>query len=145
MIRRIGAMAAAGALAFAGVAWAATAGTYAGRTSQHNGSISLKVSGGKVVHVTFVAGNGRGSGCGSAAAAQPQFPVSFKSHLKIARNGTFSGTASPRDQEVFKISGHVGAKRVTGSFTDRIPLGQLTSAPHSCSSGKVTFTATRTR
>jgi hypothetical protein len=55
MIRRIGAMAAAGALAFAGVAWAATAGTYTGSTSQHKGLISLKVSGGKVVTRPFVA------------------------------------------------------------------------------------------
>ena len=49
MIRRIGALAAACSLApsFAVVAWAAQAGTYTGSTSQHSGSISHKVNGGK--------------------------------------------------------------------------------------------------
>jgi hypothetical protein len=145
MIRRIGALIATGTLAVAGVAWAAQAGTYTGRTSQHNGSIGLTVKKGKVVHVTFVDGTGRGSGCRSVAAAQPQFPVSFKAHMSIAKNGTFSGTVSPRDQEVFKLSGRVSGARITGSFTDQIPLGQLTSTPKTCRSGKVSYTVTRAK
>ena len=112
-------------------------------TSQHSGTISLKVSGGKVVHVAFVDGTGHGSGCSQFAAAQPQFPVSFKSHMAIAKNGQFSGTASPRDQEVFKISGRVSGNKITGSFTDKIPIGQLTSKPFNCSSGTVRYTAKR--
>jgi hypothetical protein len=136
-------MAAACALAVAGVAWAAGAGTYSGSTSQRNGTISLKVSGGKVVRVTFVDGTGRGSGCSQFGATQPQFPVSFKSRLAIAKNGTFSGSAAPRDQEVFKISGRVSGHTITGSFTDRIPIGQLTSTPFTCSSGTVRYTARR--
>ena len=143
MIRRSAVVAAVGALALAGVAWAAQAGTYTGQTSQHNGTISLKVNGGKVVHVMFADGTGRGAGCGMFGAAQPQFPVSYKTHLAIAKDGRFSGTASPRDQEVFKLSGRVSGKRITGSFTDVIPIGQLTSTPRKCSSGKVTYTATR--
>lgn len=143
MVLRIGAVVAAGSLALAGVAWATEGGTYAGKTSQHDGSISLKVGGGKVVHVTFVDGTGRGSGCGSFGAAQPQFPVSFKAHLAIAKDGVFSGSASPRDEEVFKLTGRVSGKRITGSFTDTIPIGQLTSTPRKCSSGTVKYTATR--
>jgi hypothetical protein len=144
MVRRIGAVAAACALATAGVAYATEAGTYSGNTSQHNGTISLKVSKGKIVHVTFVDGTGHGSGCSQFGEAQPQFPISFKARLAIAKNGKFSGTASPRDQEVFKISGRVSANKITGSFTDRIPIGQLTSKPASCSSGTVRYTAKRT-
>lgn len=145
MIRRIGALVGVGVLVLvlAGVASAAQAGTYSGKTSQHNGTISLKVKNGNVVHVTFVDGAGMGSGCSSFAAPQPQFPVSFKAPLRIAKNGTFSGTASPRDQEVFKIVGRVSGKRITGSFTDAVPIGQLTSKPQTCSSGKVKYTATR--
>ena len=144
MVRRIAGLVIVGGLALAGVAWAAQAGTYSGHTSQPKGSISLKVNQGKIVHVTFVAGNGHGAGCGPAATVQPQFPVSFKAHMAIARNGEFSGNASPRDLEMFKISGRLHGTRITGSFTDEIPLGQLTSTPKHCSSGKVTFTATRT-
>jgi hypothetical protein len=143
MIRRISALATVGAITFVGVASAAQSGTYAGRTSQHSGTISLKVSHGKIVHVTFADGTGIGSGCSSFGAPDPQFPVSFKAHMPIAKNGTFSGNASPRDEEVFKITGHVSGNRITGSFTDRIPIGQLTSHPFTCSSGKVTYTATR--
>jgi hypothetical protein len=143
MIRTIGALVGAGALALAGVASAAAAGTYSGKTSQHDGTISLKVKTGKVVHVTFVDGTGKGSGCGSFAAPQPQFPVSFKTHMAIAKNGSFSGTASPRDQEVFKLAGRVSGSKITGSFTDKIPIGQLTSKGFTCSSGKVKYTASR--
>jgi hypothetical protein len=143
MIRRIGALVGAGALALAGVASAATTGTYSGKTSQHNGTISLKIKNGSVVHVAFVDGTGKGSGCSSFATPQPQFPVSFKAHMPIAKNGTFSGTASPRDQEVFKLTGHVSGSKITGSFTDKVPIGQLTSKGFTCSSGKVKYTATR--
>jgi hypothetical protein len=143
MVRRIGAVAVACALALTAVAWAAASGTYTGSTSQHNGTVSLKVSNGKIVHVSFVDGNGHGSGCSQFATAQPQFPVSFKAHMAIAKSGRFSGTASPRDQEVFKISGRVSAGKITGSFTDRIPIGQLTSKPFTCSSGTVRYTAKR--
>jgi hypothetical protein len=144
MIRRIAALAAMGALAVAGVASATlAAGVYTGRTSQHDGSISLTVKGGRVVRVSFVAGNGHGSGCTEAAAPLPKFPVTFKSHWAISTRGTFSGSASPRDQEVFKVTGRVTGVRITGSFTDQIPLGQLTSHPDTCRSGKVTFSAVR--
>ena len=143
MVCRIGAIAAACALAVAGVAYAAGAGTYTGNTSQHNGTIGLKVSGGKVVHVSFIDGTGHGSGCSQFGAAQPGTSVSFKSHLSISKNGQFSGTASPRDQEVFKISGRLSGSKITGSFTDKIPIGQLTSNPFTCSSGTVKYTAKR--
>ncbi len=143
MMRRIGALASVCALAVAGVAPAAQGQTYTGRTSQRDGSISLTVKGGKVVHVSFVAGNGHGSGCTEAAAPLPKFPVTFKPRWTISKHGTFSGTVSPRDQEVFKITGRVTGSKITGSFTDQIPLGQLTSHPVTCRSGKVTFTAVR--
>jgi hypothetical protein len=144
MIRRIAALAAAGALAVAGVAWATqAAGAYTGRTSQHDGSISLTVKGGKVVRVSFVAGTGHGSGCTEAAAPLPKFPVTFKTHWAISKHGTFTGSASPRDREVFTLTGRVTGAKITGSFTDQIPLGQLTSHPDTCRSGKVTFTAVR--
>jgi hypothetical protein len=143
MIRRIGALAIAGTLALAGVAWAAAAGTYSGKTSQPKGTISLKVSGGKIVHVSFADGTGHGSGCSSFGAAQPQFPVNFKSHITITKHGTFSTTASPRSEEVFKLTGRFSGKKATGSFTDSIPIGQETGHGITCSSGKVTFTATK--
>ena len=143
MVARIGAAVAAGVLVTAGVAWAAQAGTYKGTTSQRNGAITLKVSGGKVVHVTFADGTGRGSGCGQFAAVLPQYPVSFRTHMAIAGNGRFSGSAAPRDLEVFKISGRVSGRRISGSFTDKIPIGQDTSTPKWCTSGTVTYTASR--
>jgi hypothetical protein len=143
MVRRIGALAAACALAVTGVAWAAQAGTYSGSTSQHGGSITLKISKGKIVHVTFADGTGHGSGCSQYGTPQPQFPVSFKTHMAIAKSGKFSGTASPRDQEVFTLSGRVSAGKITGSFTDKIPIGQLTSHPFTCSSATVRYTAKR--
>jgi hypothetical protein len=46
-----------------GVAWAASAGTYSGKTSQKQGSIALTVKGGVVTRVKFVDGTGVGSGC----------------------------------------------------------------------------------
>lgn len=63
--------------------------------------------------------------------------------MPIAKIGTFSGTASPRDEEVVKLTGRVSGKRITGSFTDAIPIGQLTSHPLTCFSGRVKYTATR--
>ena len=142
VMRGIAVLVAVGALGLTGVAWAAQAGTYSGHTSQHKGTIILKVSHGKVVHVTFVDGTGVGPGCSSAGAVQPQFPVGFASHMTINAHGKFAGKASPRDQEVFKITGRFKGGRVSGSFTDSIPLGQLTSHGIRCSSGKVTYTAT---
>jgi hypothetical protein len=141
MIRRTVALAVAGVLVIAASASAAQSGTYSGKTSQHLGTISLKVSGNKVVHVKFADGVGHGAGCSSFGKVQPQFPVSFKSDFAI-KHGKFSGHASPRSQEVFKISGHVSGKRITGSFTDVVPIGQETGHGTNCSSGKVTFTAT---
>lgn len=37
----------------------------------------------------------------------------------------------------------VSGKRLAGSFTDQIPIGQITAKPFKCSSGKVRYTATR--
>lgn len=37
----------------------------------------------------------------------------------------------------------VSGKRLAGSFTDQIPIGQLTAKPFKCSSGKARHTATR--
>ncbi len=142
MIRRVVAMTAVGVLVLAALAGAAQSGKYSGKTSQHKGTISLKISGGKVTHVTFVDGTGRpASKCATFGAVQPQFPVSFSSHMKIGAHGGFSGKASPRQGESFTISGRVGGKTVSGSFTDSIPIGQLTGHGFRCSSGKVTFTA----
>ncbi len=149
MIRRIAGLAAVGALVgvvavvgVVGVAAAAQGGTYSGKTSQHKGTISLKVSGGKVTKVTFVDGTGVGSGCSQFGAVSPQFPVSFRSHFTINAHGKFTGTGSPRSQELFKLTGTFSGKTVTGSFTDSIPIGQLTGNGFTCSSGKVTFKAT---
>jgi hypothetical protein len=141
MIRRIAAATAASTLALAGVALAAQSGTYSGKTSQRKGTISLKVSGHKVVHVAFVDGTGVGAKCGPDGAVDPQFPVSFSSHMTIGAHGTFSGTASPRQLEAFKISGRFTGKSVSGSFTDSIPIGQDTGNGFTCKSGKVTFKA----
>ena len=52
-----------------------------------------------------------------------------------------SAAQSPRQGESFKISGRFTGKTVSGSFTDTIPIGQLTGHGFKCSSGKVTFTA----
>ena len=94
------------------------------------------------MHVTFVGGTGLpGSSCSAEGAVQPQFPVSFSSHMSISSHGNFSGSASPRQDEAFKISGRFSGRSVTGSFTDSIPIGQLTGHGFTCSSGKVTFTA----
>lgn len=142
MIRRVIAMTAIGALGLVAAAGAAQSGKYSGKTSQHKGTIGLKVSGGKVVHVTFADGTGSpASKCKSFGAVQPQFPVSFSSHMKIGPHGTFSGKSAPRQGESFKISGHFSRKSVSGSFTDSIPIGQLTGHGFKCSSGKVTFSA----
>jgi hypothetical protein len=144
VIRRIAAVATVAALVSTAAAGAAQSEKYSGKTSQHKGSISLKVSGGKVTHVTFVDGTGRpASKCASSGAVQPQFPVNFSSHMKISAHGAFSGKASPRQGESFTISGRFTGKRVSGSFTDSIPIGQLTGHGFRCSTGKVTFTASR--
>ncbi len=143
MMRRLAGLVVVGTLGLAGVAWAAQAGTYSGKTSQHKGTITLKVSGGKIANVSFVDGTGIGAGCAAAGAGvvSPQFPVSFRSHMAISRHGTFSGSASPRSEEAFKITGRFSGKSVTGSFTDSIPFGQESGNGFTCSSGKVTFTA----
>ena len=144
MIRRIGALVGAGALVLAGVASAAVAGTYPGKTSQHDGSISLKVKNGKRRPRIVRRWHREGLRLQLVRRSpQPQFPVSFKTHMALAKNGTFSGTASPRDQEVFKLTGRVSGGKITGSFTDKVPIGQLTSKGFTCSSGKVKYTATR--
>jgi hypothetical protein len=145
MIRRIAAVAGAAALVSTAAAWAVQSWKYSGKTTQHKGSISLKVSGGKVTHVTFVDGTGRpASKCTAFGAVQLQFPVSFSSHMKIGAHGSFSGKGSPRQGESFTISGRFTGKTVSGSFTDSIPIGQLTGRGFRCSTGKVTFTASRT-
>ncbi len=143
MVRRIAIAAGVGVFALSGVAWAAQAGTYRGKTSQRHGTINLKVSADKVVKVTFADGTGVGSGCSQFGAVTPQFPVSLSSHAAIGRHGNFSITGSPRSGEVFKITAVFSANRVTGSFTDSIPIGQETGHGFTCSSGRVTFTATR--
>ncbi len=141
MIRKIAAATVATTAVLAGVALGAQSGTYAGKTSQHKGTISLKVSGHKIVHIAFVDGTGVGANCSAEGAVDPQFPVSFNTHMTIGARGTFSGAASPRQLEVFKISGRFSGKRVSGSFTDSIPIGQDTGNGFKCSSGRVTFRA----
>jgi hypothetical protein len=145
MLRRIltGTVIATVVAGVGGVAWAATAGTYSGNTSQKQGSIALTVKSGVVTRVKFVDGNGVGSGCQAAGAGNvlPQFPVTFKAHFKITR-GKFSGKASPRSEEVFKISGTFKGQKVSGSFTDSIPIAQETTHGFTCRSGTVKYTAT---
>jgi hypothetical protein len=139
MVRTISALAIVGILGAAAPALAARSGTYFGKTSQPKGSITLKVIRGNVVKVTFADGIGMGPGCSLFKAVLPEFPYSFRSHMPISRNGRFSGRGSPRQQEVFKISGRLTARGGSGFFTDTVPLeGGLGFA---CSSGKVTFRA----
>jgi len=129
-----------------GVSSAATfpAGTYAGRTSQSQGTISFKVSGGKITRIAFVDGTEVGKGCASVGAPAPQYPVKFTTHIELAKGGHFSATAAPRQDEVFKIAGKLKGATVVGSFTDSIPIGQDTGKGFTCKSGKVTYSATRT-
>lgn len=145
MLRKIliGTVVAIVMLGVGGVAWAATAGTYSGKTSQKLGSIALTVKGGVVTRVKFVDGTGVGSGCQAAGAGTvlPQFPVTFNAHFKIT-GGKFSGKASPRSEEVFKISGTFKGHKASGSFTDSIPIAQETSHGFTCRSGTVKYTAT---
>jgi hypothetical protein len=141
MVRKISALAIVGVLGAAAPALAAQSGTYFGKTSQPKGSITLKVSRGKVVKVTFADGIGMGSGCSLFKAVLPQFPYSFRSRMTISRSGRFSGRGSPRQQEVFKISGRFTARGASGSFTDTVPIEPEGGHGFVCSSGKVTFTA----
>jgi hypothetical protein len=141
MFRRIVVGAAIALACGASAAWAASAGVYSGTTSQSQGSIVLTVKGAAVTRVKFVAGNGVGKGCSEAAAVQPQYPVKFNAQMKI-KDGRFSGKASPRSEEVFKIAGKLTGKTISGWFTDSIPIGQDTGKGYTCSSGTVKFTAT---
>jgi hypothetical protein len=54
----------------AGVSSAATTpgGTYTGQTSQSHGTITFRVSGGKITRIAFVDGTGVGKGCASVGA-----------------------------------------------------------------------------
>jgi hypothetical protein len=67
--------------------------------------------------------------------------VTFNAHMKIT-GGKFSGQASPRSEELFKITGKFKGGKASGSFTDAIPIAQDTSHGFTCRSGRVTYAAT---
>jgi hypothetical protein len=140
MIRRIALGAGVALACMASAAWAANAGVYAGTTSQSLGSIALTVKGAAVTRIRFVAGDGVGKGCTAAGVVQPEYPVKFNAQLQI-KGGKFSGKASPRSEEVFKIAGKFTGKTISGWFTDSIPIGQDTGKGYTCRSGTVKFTA----
>ena len=115
------------AIALTAAASAASAGLYTGKTSQKL-AISVKVSGGKVTKVDYVAKYGS---CGEFDGADK---------VKIAVKGNkFSATVHPNSETVDKLSGKFKGTSVSGSLNSVVTTGGI--HPQTCKSGKVTFTA----
>lgn len=117
------------ALAIAVGASAASSGLYTGKTSQQL-KITLKVSGGKVVNVTYTAKYGS---CG-------QFSEVDKAPMSIQGN-KFRKTVRPNSEVVDKLSGTFNGKNVTGKLSSTLMTGGI--HPTTCRSGSLTFSAKR--
>jgi phosphate-selective porin len=101
VLRRIVVLGVALAVALAAAASAASAGLYTGKTSQKL-QISVKVSGGKVVKVSYTASN------------------------------KFSATVHPDSETVDKLSGGFKGQRVTGTLDSTVTEGGIhTTTCHS--------------
>jgi hypothetical protein len=127
VLRRIVVLGSALAVVFAAVASAAASGVYNGKTSQKL-QISVKVSGGKVVKVGYVA---RYGSCGEFTGADK---------VKIAiKSNKFSATVHPNSETVDKLSGSFKGQKVAGTLTSTVTEGGIHST--TCHSGKLSFSA----
>ncbi len=140
---RIVALAAAGLLAAAGVAVAAPSGQFGGPTSQKVGGsalrITLTVDGGALANVSVdaVVEQG-GAACSLSGADGSSFDIS-RGTVRIDRQGKFDGELKDANSESVKISGRFTGRVAAGSFEiEARAVGQGTAT---CSSGRVTFTA----
>lgn len=124
-MRRVFVIGAVLSVAIAAGASAASSGLYTGKTKQ-NLAISVKVSNGKVVKVTYTVKYGS---CGT-------FSDSDKAPIAITNN-TFSATEHPNSETVDKLSGSFNGKSVSGSLSSALSLGGI--HPRTCRSGRVKF------
>jgi hypothetical protein len=134
VVRRTLALCVTGMFVFAGVAWAATNGTYSGTSVLTIGGVkashpfSLKVKGEKIVGLSLIAGSNCAVLNGSAG---------IKARLKINAANHFTGTVKVA-RFVLKLTGAFKGKNVTGSFA-----GTARGLSGSCTVPKNTFKATR--
>jgi hypothetical protein len=128
------------ALCCTGVALAAAGGTYTGLTNKKdpesglNGKIYINVSGSKF--------SGYYTGIYNPKSKCESYDGPVKYHnIKIKHNNTFSASELLFAKDTLKISGKFSGSKVSGSFSE-------TFTPYhkhfTCSTGKVTFTATKT-
>lgn len=133
-MRRILGIAVALVLALAGVAAAATSGTYAGTSTvtisgfKASHPFSVTVKGAHVVKVKLIAG---------ATCASLNGSSGIKTKLAITKHEHFAGAVTS-GQWSLKLQGTFKGKAVTGSFT-----GSFKSGSARCSSPKNTFKANR--
>lgn len=133
-MRKILGVAVAALLALAGVAAAATNGSYKGTSivtisgfkATHPFSVTVKS--GRVVKVALIAG---------ATCATLNGTSGVKAKLPISKSGRFTGTVKAGEWAV-KLQGTFKGKTVSGSFS-----GTFKGSTLSCSSPKNTFKATR--
>lgn len=115
------------AVTMAAVASAAPSGLYTGKTSEKL-KISVKVSNGRVVKVSYVAKYGS---CGEFDGSDA---------VKIAIKGNkFNATVHPNSETVDKLSGTFTNRRVSGALTSTVTTGGI--HPTTCHSGRLTFNA----
>jgi hypothetical protein len=133
-VRRILGIAVAFVLALAGVAAAATSGSYAGTSTvtisgfKASHPFSVSVKGGRVVKVELVLG---------ATCATLNGSDGIKAKLPINKRGHFGGTIKVGDFAL-TLQGTFKGKAVTGSFG-----GSFKGASEKCSAPKNTFKAHR--
>jgi hypothetical protein len=133
-MRKILGVAVAAALAVAGVAAAATNGSYAGTSTvtisgfKATHPFSVTVRSQRVVRVALIAG---------ATCATLDGSSGVKAKLPISKRGHFTGTVKAGEWAV-KLQGTFKGKAVIGSFT-----GTFKGSSLSCSSPKNTFNAKR--
>jgi hypothetical protein len=133
-VRRILGLAAAFVLALAGVAAAATNGTYTGTSSvtisgfKASHPFSVTVKGARVVKVTLILGANCATLNGSSG---------IKAKLSINKHGHFGGSIKAGKFTV-QVQGTFKGKAVSGSFT-----GSFKGGSEGCSAPKNTFKAHR--
>ncbi|MDQ6806727.1 MAG: hypothetical protein M3065_17590 [Actinomycetota bacterium] len=115
------------ALATAAGASAASPGLYMGKTSQKQ-TISVQVTGGKVVKVVYFAKYGA---CGDFS-GQDKVAITIK-------NNKFSATVHPNSETVDQVSGTFKGKAVSGTLSSTVITGGLHGSV--CHSGKLKFSA----
>jgi hypothetical protein len=133
-MKRVLAVAVAGLLAFAGVALASTNGTYKGKPA-HGKKLSLRVAGGKVAFVSFVATFSCG---GTKELEQTNIAAGAKvSHSKFSISATI--TAAPlRKHDHLSITGHFNGDKVTGTLSQKFVYHGTT-----CQTGTQKYSAKR--